>query len=76
LWSVATQFAAAIGPLTYGLVTWVTGGNQRLAMLCTSLFFVVALIILKNISLARAQKQRDMSFAHLGVCKQEVRASD
>ncbi len=76
LWSVATQLAAAIGPLTYGGVTWATGGNQRLAMLCTSLFFLVALIILKNISWDRAQKQRDMSYALFSVCKQEVRASD
>jgi UMF1 family MFS transporter len=75
-WSFATQLAAAIGPLTYGTVTWMTGGNQRLAMLSTSLFFVAALIILKNVSLARAQKQRDTSHVLFGVCKQEVRAPD
>ena len=76
LWSVATQLAAAIGPLSYGIVTWATGGNQRLAMLCTSLFFVVALIILKNISWERGQNQRDTAYRPMAVCKQEVRASD
>ncbi len=76
LWSFATQLAAAIGPLAYGGVTWATGGNQRLAMLSTSLFFLVALIILKNISWERGQKQREMSYGLYGVCKQEVRAQD
>lgn len=76
LWSFSTQLAAAIGPLSYGVVTWVTGGNQRLAMLCTGLFFILALIILNKISWERGQKQRDASYALVGVCKQEVRASD
>ena len=58
LWSVSTQLAAAIGPLTYGIVTWVTGGDQRLAMLSTSMFFLLALLILKNISWTRGQAQR------------------
>jgi len=58
MWSVATQLAAAIGPLTYGIVTWATGGDQRLAMLSTSIFFLLALLILKNISWTRGQAQR------------------
>ncbi len=63
MWSVATQLAAAIGPLTYGVVTWATGGDQRLAMLSTSVFFVLALLILKNISWTHGQSQRDASLA-------------
>ena len=46
LWGVATRLAAILGPLTYGVVTWVTGGNHRLAILLTGAFFVVALLIL------------------------------
>ncbi len=76
LWSFSTQLAAAIGPLTYGLVTWATGGNQRLAMLCTSVFFVVALIILKSISWERGQLQKHASLVLISVCKEEVRACD
>jgi UMF1 family MFS transporter len=37
LWGVAVRLAAILGPLTYGIVTWVTGGNHRLAiLLCAS----------------------------------------
>ena len=55
LWSFATRLAAVIGPLTYGLVTWGTGGNHRLAILLTGLFFVVGLIVLATVNLARGQ---------------------
>ena len=53
LWSFATRFAAIIGPLTYGLVTWVTAGNHRLAILLTGLFFVAGLILLAGIRVDR-----------------------
>jgi MFS transporter, UMF1 family len=46
LWGVAVRLAAILGPLTYGAVTWITGGNHRLAILLTGIFFVVALAIL------------------------------
>lgn len=46
LWGVAVRLAAILGPLTYGAVTWITGGNHRLAILLTGIFFVVALVIL------------------------------
>ena len=46
LWGVATRLAAILGPLTYGIVTWATGGNHRLAILLTGVFFVVSLFIL------------------------------
>jgi MFS transporter, UMF1 family len=46
LWGVAVRLAAILGPLTYGAVTWVTGGNHRLAILLTGVFFIVSLVIL------------------------------
>ena len=55
LWSFATRFAAVIGPLTYGLVTWGTGGNHRLAILLTGLFFVAGLLLLWGVDLKRGQ---------------------
>lgn len=58
LWSFSTQLAAAIGPLSYGLVVWLTQGNQRLAMLSTSLFFIFALFILRTISWEKGQQQK------------------
>ena len=56
LWALATRLAAVIGPLTYGLVTWVTDNNHRVAILSTGLFFVVGLIILSRLDMARGIK--------------------
>ena len=53
LWSFATRLAAVIGPLTYGLVTWFTAGNHRLAILTTGLFFVIGLVLLARLDLER-----------------------
>jgi MFS transporter, UMF1 family len=49
LWALATRIAAIIGPLTYGLVTWMTDNNHRLAILSTGLFFVVGWLILRGL---------------------------
>ncbi len=56
LWAFATRLAAVIGPLTYGLVTWATDGNHRLAILITGLFFVAGLVLLAGLDLGRGVK--------------------
>ncbi|MFN6997419.1 MAG: MFS transporter [Aquincola tertiaricarbonis] len=53
LWTFATRLAAILGPLTYGLVTWLTAGNHRLAILSTAVFFVAGLLLLRPIDVAR-----------------------
>ncbi|WGJ91856.1 MFS transporter [Achromobacter mucicolens] len=53
LWTFAVQLAAVIGPLTYGLVTWGTDGNHRLAILVTGLFFVGGLALLSRVDMKR-----------------------
>jgi MFS transporter, UMF1 family len=53
LWALAVRLAAIIGPLTYGLVTLLTAGNHRLAILMTGLFFVVGLILLRRIDMPK-----------------------
>ena len=55
LWSFATNLAVVVGPLTYGLITLLTGGNHRMAILSTSLFFVGGLWLLVPIDMARGQ---------------------
>lgn len=45
-WNMALWVANIIGPMTYGYITWLTDNDQRLALLCTGLFFVVGLILL------------------------------
>lgn len=53
LWTVAVRLAAIVGPLTYGLVTWATDGNHRLAILSTGLFFAAGLLLLRRVNVAR-----------------------
>jgi UMF1 family MFS transporter len=53
LWAFAGRVAAIVGPLTYGGVTWASGGDHRLAILSTGLFFVIALILLRDIDIER-----------------------
>lgn len=53
LWTFAVQLAAVVGPLTYGVVTWVTMGNHRLAMLITGVFFVAGLLLLARVDVQR-----------------------
>ena len=55
LWSFATNLAVVVGPLTYGLITLLTGGNHRMAILSTSLFFVGGLWLLVPIDMARGK---------------------
>ncbi len=56
LWTFATRLSAIIGPVTYGVVTWITSGNHRLAMLSTALFFVVGLLVLRTIDVDRGAR--------------------
>ncbi len=53
LWTFATRLASILGPITYGLVTWVTAGNHRLAMLVTGTFFLLGLWVLRSIDIDR-----------------------
>lgn len=58
LWTFALQLAAVVGPLSYGLVTWVSGGQHRLALLFTGLFFIAGLAVLWRIDFARGIQAR------------------
>jgi UMF1 family MFS transporter len=53
LWTFATRLSAILGPVTYGLVTWMTDGNHRLAILSTGVFFVLGLLLLMRVDVAR-----------------------
>lgn len=56
LWAFATRLSAIIGPVTYGLVTWLTLGNHRLAIASTALFFVAGLLLLRRVDVDRGAK--------------------
>ena len=53
LWTFAVRLAAIIGPITYGLVTWLTDNNHRLAILATGSFFVIGLALLRRVDMRR-----------------------
>ncbi len=55
LWSVALRLSAIIGPLMYGAITWATGGNQRVAIMATSVLFVAGLGLLWKVDVARGR---------------------
>ncbi len=56
LWGVATRLSAILGPLTYGTVSWASGGNHRHAMLITIVFFIAALIVLAGVDEVRGRR--------------------
>jgi MFS transporter, UMF1 family len=55
LWTFATRLASIIGPLTYGAITWATGGNQRIAIASTAVLFIIGLVILLKVDMARGR---------------------
>ena len=55
LWGVATRLSAVLGPLTYGAISWASGGNHRMAMLITGVFFIAALIVLVKVDERRGR---------------------
>ncbi|MCM5679819.1 MFS transporter [Schlegelella sp. S2-27] len=61
LWTFAVRLAAIIGPITYGLVTWWTAGNHRLAILSTGMFFVLGLLLLRPVDVARGRRAAQAS---------------
>lgn len=56
LWGLAVKFSAILGPMTYGLVTLASGGNHRLAILATGVFFIVGLAILGGVDVGRGRR--------------------
>ena len=57
LWTFATRLSAIVGPVTYGLVTWVTAGNHRLAIVSTAVFFVIGLVLLRHVDVERGARE-------------------
>jgi UMF1 family MFS transporter len=56
LWGQAVKLSSIIGPMTYGLTSWLTDGDHRLAMLITGVYFVLGLLILASVDLKRGRR--------------------
>jgi len=57
LWTFAIRLASIVGPLGYGLITWATGGNQRMAIAATTVLFVLGWVLLLPVNVQRGQQQ-------------------
>lgn len=55
LWGMANRLAAIAGPLSYGLISYWSGGNHRLAILSTLLFFIAGLVLLLRVNEQRGR---------------------
>jgi len=56
LWTFAVRLASIIGPLSYGAITWMTGGDQRTAILSTAVLFAVGLVLLMPVNVQRGRE--------------------
>ncbi|MGC1172930.1 MFS transporter [Polaromonas sp.] len=56
LWTFAVRLASIIGPLSYGAITWMTGGDQRTAILSTAVLFAVGLVLLVPVNVQRGRE--------------------
>jgi UMF1 family MFS transporter len=56
LWGLAVKLSSILGPVTYGMVTWVSGGDHRLAILITGSYFVAGLLLLFGIDAERGRR--------------------
>lgn len=55
LWGVVIRLSAIIGPLSYGLVNYLTQGDHRQALLSTLLFFIIGLLLLTRVNEKRGE---------------------
>ncbi|ROR34709.1 MFS transporter [Inmirania thermothiophila] len=55
LWGLAVKLAAVLGPPSYGLVAYLTGGDHRRALLTTAAYFVAGLVLLATVDERRGR---------------------
>lgn len=55
LWGLAVKLSSILGPLTYGLVSWMSRGDHRLAMLLTGGYFLAGLALLMGVNTERGR---------------------
>lgn len=56
LWGMAVKLSSILGPITYGMVSWVSQGDHRLAILITGSYFVAGLLILFGVNVKRGRR--------------------
>ena len=56
LWGLAVKLSSILGPMTYGLVSWISAGNHRLAILITGVYFLIGLALLAGVNAHRGHR--------------------
>jgi len=56
LWGLAVKLASIIGPLTYGVASWITHNDHRQSLLITGSYFVAGLWALRGVQAARGYR--------------------
>ncbi len=56
LWGLAVKLSSILGPVTYGLVSWISHGDHRLAILITGSYFLAGLLILGGVDVQRGRR--------------------
>jgi UMF1 family MFS transporter len=56
LWGLAVKLSSILGPMTYGAAVWASGGDHRLAMLFTGVYFLAGLAVLLAIDVPRGRR--------------------
>jgi UMF1 family MFS transporter len=57
LWGLAVKLSSILGPVTYGLSSWLSRGDHRLAMLITGVYFVAGLAVLAGVDPRRGRRE-------------------
>ena len=55
-WGLTVKLAAIAGPLTYGITSWISGGDHRRALLLTGGYFIIGLLLLSGVNVARGRR--------------------
>jgi MFS transporter, UMF1 family len=56
LWGLSVKLSSILGPLTYGLVSWISQGDHRIAILITGGYFLAGLAILAGVNVRRGRR--------------------
>jgi MFS transporter, UMF1 family len=56
LWGFAVKLSSILGPVSYGIVSWASAGDHRLAILITGGFFLVGLFVLRSVNAQRGRQ--------------------
>lgn len=66
LWGLASRTAAILGPLSYGVANRLSGGDHRIALLSTMMFFVAGLVLLLTVNERRGTAVSQQAPPELG----------